>query len=92
MGTVIRSLGIPVARSRRGVIKVMVPPPPSVPTIMFARALRPRYDRLVAFASLLFVVAIYAFGAAVVCEVARADTQVQAASAEYRAAGVDHDR
>jgi hypothetical protein len=58
---------------------------------MFARALRPRNDKLVAFVSLLLVVATYAFGAAVVCEVARADTQVQAAHAEYHAAGVDYD-
>jgi hypothetical protein len=91
MGTMIRSLGIPVAGSRRGVIKVMVPPPPSAPTIMFARALRPRHDKLVAFAALLLVVAVYAVGAMVVCDVARADTQVQAAHAEYHAAGVDLD-
>jgi hypothetical protein len=68
----------------------MMPPPPSAPTIMFARMLRPRYDRLVAVAALLFVIAIYAFGALVVREVARADLQVQAARAEYEAAGAHH--
>jgi hypothetical protein len=92
MGMVIRSLQLPVAGAQRRAIQVFVPPPASVPPVMFARALRPRHDKLVAFAALLFVVAIYAFGAMVVCEVARADTQVQAAHAEYHAAGVDYDK
>jgi hypothetical protein len=90
MGMVIRSLQLPVAGAHRRTIQIFVPVPASVPQVMFARALRPRHDKLVAFAALLFVVAIYAFGAMVVCEVARADTQVQAARAEYQEAGAHH--
>jgi hypothetical protein len=85
---VVKSMQLPIAGARQRGIQLFVPPPTAPP--MFARMLRPRYDRLVAVAALLFVVAIYGFGALVVREVARADMQVQAARAEYELAGAHH--
>jgi hypothetical protein len=56
--------------------------------MMFARARRPGHEKLAAFGALAVMVAVYACAVLVVQEVARAETQVQAASAEYAAAGL----
>jgi hypothetical protein len=92
MGTVTRSLGIPVASSRSRGVRVLLPPPPLESVVMFARARRPGHVRLEAFALLATLVAVIACGTMVVCDVARAHTQVQAAHAEYAAAGLEYDR
>jgi uncharacterized membrane protein len=92
MGTVIRTMGVRVATSSQRGVKVLLPPPAGEQAVMFARARRPGHARLEALVALAAAVSVFTFGAVVVREVARAHTQVEAATAEYVAAGVAHDR
>jgi hypothetical protein len=92
MGTVIRTMGVRVATSSQRGVKVLLPPPVEEQTVMFARARRPGHALLEATVALAMAAAVFTCGALVVREVARAETQVQAATAEYAAAGVAHDR
>jgi hypothetical protein len=88
MGSFVTLVGHPVAVGRKATIKVAFPPREEAPAVMFARARRPGHQGLVVLGLLATVVAVYACAVMVVQEVARAETQVQAASQEYAAAGL----
>lgn len=92
MGTVIRTMGVRVATSSQRGVKVLLPPPAEDTVVMFARARRPGREWLEALALVAAAVTVFSLGTVVVREVARAHTQVEAATAEYVAAGVAHDR